>query len=112
MTLLSAARGVGLATAGLTLLFLALDLTANRDLFLYPDLALGALLVGAALVPNPRFAALGLLVGFAYTAGVFSLSVAVAAASGSVNVSTTLGLAVAVLFVYLLWPWCLARVSP
>ena len=43
MTLLSAARGVGLATAGLTLLFLALDLTANRDLFLYPDLALGAL---------------------------------------------------------------------
>ena len=69
MIVLLTTRVFALLVAGLTLAFLALDLTANRELFLPADVALGVLLIGAALLPNRRAAALGMLIGFAYTAG-------------------------------------------
>ena len=95
-------RVFALLVAGLTLAFLALDLTANRELFLPADIALGVLLIGAALLPSRKAAALGMLVGFAYTAGVFSISVTIAVVRGPFNIGTTVGLAVTVLFTVLL----------
>lgn len=100
--MLRVTRIFAVLVAGLTLLFLALDLTTNRDLFLPADVVLGVLLIGAALLPNRKVAALGMLVGFAYTAGVFSISVTIAAVRGPFNISTTVGLAVTVLFTVLL----------
>ena len=102
VTLTLLARVFALLVGGLTLAFLALDLTANRALFLPADVVLGVLLIGAALLPNRRVAALGMLVGFAYTAGVFSISATIAVVRGPFNISTALGLAVTVFFVVLL----------
>ena len=95
-------RVSALLIGGLTLVFLALDLTANLELFLPADIVLGVLLIGAALLPNRRTAALGMLIGFAYTAGVFSISVTIAVVRGPFNISTAVGLAVTVLFTILL----------
>ena len=95
-------RTFALLIGGLTLAFLALDLTANRDLFLPADIVLGVLLIGAALLPDRKVAALGMLVGFAYTAGVFSISVTIAVVRGPFNIGTAVGLAVTVLLTALL----------
>lgn len=102
MTLILVARIVALFVGGLTLVFLALDLTANRDLFLPADIVLGVLLIAAALFPNQRAAALCMLISFAYTAGVFSVSVTIAAVRGPFNISTAVGLATTILLVILL----------
>jgi hypothetical protein len=102
-----AMRGIGMIIAVLTLVFLVLDLTANADIFLVPDLVLAAILIGAALIPNPQLAALGLLLGYAYTAGVFSLSVAIAVVRGPMTLSTVVGLAVTVVCAALLIWWML-----
>lgn len=95
-------RIFALLVGGLTLTFLALGLTADLELFLPADIVLGVLLIGAALLPNRKVAALGMLIGFAYTAGVFSISVTIAAVRGPFNISTAVGLAVTVFFTALL----------
>jgi hypothetical protein len=111
MTLLLIIRIIAILVGTLTLAFLWLGLTANSDIFLAPDIVLAVLLVGTALLPDQRLAVLGMLVAFAYTAGIFSLSVAIAVVRGPFNAATLVGLFIAVACVLLLGYRCYAERS-
>ncbi len=100
-------RTAAILVGAITILFILLGLTQNVELFGPADIVLGLILIATALVPDPKLACLGMLVGFSYTAGVFSLSITATALDGTLSGASTLGLVVCVVFIYGLSRWLL-----
>ncbi len=90
-------------------MFIVLGLTQNVDLFGPADIVLGFILITAAIIPRPKLACLGMLIGYSYTAGVFSLSITATFLDGTVNIASTLGLIVCIIFIYVLCRWLLKK---
>ncbi|MBE9052225.1 hypothetical protein IQ243_17695 [Nostocales cyanobacterium LEGE 11386] len=100
-------RTFAILVGAITIIFIILGLTQNVDLFGVADIVLGIILITAAFVPRPKLACLGMLVGYSYTAGVFSLSITATFLDGAFNVASTLGLIVCIIFIYVLGRWLL-----
>jgi hypothetical protein len=100
-------RIFAILVGAITIMFIILGLTQNIDLFGPADIVLGIILIAAALIPRAKMAALGMLIGYSYTAAVFSLSITATLLDGAFNVASTLGLIVCILFIYILSRWLL-----
>ncbi|OKH29123.1 hypothetical protein [Chroogloeocystis siderophila] len=98
-------RTFAILVGTITILFIVLGLTQNADLFGPADIVLGFILIIAAMTPKSKLACLGMLIGYSYTAGVFSLSITATFLDGTVNIASTIGLIVCIIFIYVLGRW-------
>ncbi|AFZ29253.1 hypothetical protein Glo7428_0661 [Gloeocapsa sp. PCC 7428] len=100
-------RAFAVLVGAITLGFIILGLTQNVELFKPADIVLGFILMSTAIIPRPKLACLGMLIGYSYTAGVFSLSITASFLDGVINIASTVGLIVCITHIYMLCRWLL-----